>query len=239
MRIMGLRDSIRSRRREFSEMLMNLKQLEDRVGSNFAGLEFQMNLLMSHLSPKQLALFLDWMERNHIIFNIISSLQAWPQAQPPVQGTGMGHFDAGGHSQAAAAASAAAAAAGRGLQAQAHHNNQSSSSAPGAARQSQPPQRDPVAHATAVRAAQLATIHTSQSPVAAASAPAQAAPVVAAPGRGGKGGARGGGKAAAKHAVNGVAASDAAAGAAQPTASASAAPAPHVAVGEVQDAAQQ
>lgn len=84
-RILSLRDSIRSRRREFAEMLQNLKLLEDRVASNFQGLEFQMNLLMSHLSPRQLALFLDWMERNHVIFNLISSLSAWPQPQTTVQ----------------------------------------------------------------------------------------------------------------------------------------------------------
>lgn len=85
-RILGLRDSVRQRRRDFADLLSSLQRLEGKITGNFTGLELQMNMLMSHLSPRQIALFLDWMETNQGLFGRVATLSAWPA--PPPDGAG-------------------------------------------------------------------------------------------------------------------------------------------------------
>ena len=78
-RILSLRDSVRARRREFNELLSVLRELEERMTHNFQGLELQMNVLMGQLAPRQIGLFLGFMERSQPMFKVVSSLAAWPQ----------------------------------------------------------------------------------------------------------------------------------------------------------------
>jgi hypothetical protein len=89
VRMIGtLRESISTRRRAFADTLASLRGLEESVTANFAGLELAMGALMSILSPRQLAMFMAWMERDSgSLFRSCPSLAAWPGGG---EGTGGG-----------------------------------------------------------------------------------------------------------------------------------------------------
>lgn len=123
-RILALGSTVRERRREFAATLSLLKQLEDRVTANFQGLEFEMNLLMSHVSPRQIALFLAWNESTQPLSGLVNAMLAYPQ-QPTTApasggsgmavdvaapGTGVSAIDDAAAAPASPAASGAAAA---------------------------------------------------------------------------------------------------------------------------------
>ena len=131
-RILGLRDSVRQRRRDFADLLSMLRRLDEKITTNFQGLELQMNVLMSHLAPRQIALFLDWMERNHPLFNLLSSLSSWPQQAPSSSAAAAGGSAAtsvGGNGVANGASAAAGAGKGKGKGGKAVASRQASSAA--------------------------------------------------------------------------------------------------------------
>jgi hypothetical protein len=76
--ILAQRDAARARRLEFSSALNALHALEEAVAGNFRGLELQMNVLMSAVSPVQNALLLDWIDHNQTALGALPSLTAWP-----------------------------------------------------------------------------------------------------------------------------------------------------------------
>ena len=93
--ILSLRETVRVQRKEFACLLASLRDLEDRMTANFQGLELQMNVLMGFLSPRQIALFLTWMETSRPLFSLLSSMASWP-AQQGGQGGGGGGQQGGG-----------------------------------------------------------------------------------------------------------------------------------------------
>jgi hypothetical protein len=60
--ILGLRDSVCARGEEVAEVQSLLNKLEQQATTSLESLEFQLNLFMSHLAPRQVALFLQWLE---------------------------------------------------------------------------------------------------------------------------------------------------------------------------------
>ena len=76
--ILSLRDTVRAQRKKFAGLLGQLRDLEGSMTSNFQGLELQMNMLMAFLTPRQIAMFLDWMERTKPLFSMLNSLVSWP-----------------------------------------------------------------------------------------------------------------------------------------------------------------
>jgi len=83
-RILGLRDAARARRADFEVAVGPLQALEEATTRSFTGLEGHMNRLMGSISPVQIALVLDWVDRNASVLAAIAPLNAWPH-QPGVE----------------------------------------------------------------------------------------------------------------------------------------------------------
>ena len=77
-RILGLRDAARARRTDFEVAVGALQALEEAITRSFTGLEGHMNRLMGSISPVQIALVLDWIDRNASALAAIAPLNAWP-----------------------------------------------------------------------------------------------------------------------------------------------------------------
>lgn len=106
-RLLSLRHSIARARRDFTETLLLLRGLEEKVTHNFTSLEMHMTGLMSIMTPRQAAIFLQWNEGSERLFQMLPSLAAWP-IQLNAQGQPIFHNQGPAPGQAATAASATA-----------------------------------------------------------------------------------------------------------------------------------
>lgn len=77
-RLLGLCEEARARRLDFEAAVRQLRLLEEAVTRNFTGLEGHMNRLMGAISPVQIALVLDWVDRHADVLASVAPLNAWP-----------------------------------------------------------------------------------------------------------------------------------------------------------------